>query len=151
MTVEGLGYTIICAVFGIVSIVYGLYLRRKLGASANWSQSIGTIRSAEVGNNAAADSVEYEVLVSYEYVVNGTSFTGKRIEFGRRGYLKKRRAEEQLARYPVQSSVMVFFNPENPQDAVLELQASGSATYFILGVLAFGFAVTIFVLTHRRS
>jgi hypothetical protein len=54
-------------------------------------------------------------------VVNGQSFTGKQVAFGAvRGYNVPAQAQEQANRYPVNTAVWVFYNPQNPSEAVLE-------------------------------
>lgn len=148
MTVEGLGYTIICAAFGVASTGYGLHQRRKMRASENWQGTTGTIRFAGIRENKDSDSIEYEVWLDYEYVAGGAKYMGNRIELGRRTYLRKRRAERELDRYPVHSSVTVFFNPENPKEAVLERKATDNPAYLVMGIFMLGFAVALLVLAR---
>jgi hypothetical protein len=65
------------------------------------------------------DSNSYVLLVEYEYLVDGARFLGKRIGFSKRTYLRKKRAQAELERYPVSTSVPVYFDPSKPADAVL--------------------------------
>jgi hypothetical protein len=130
-------YALTCVVLGLALIGYSIYQRRRIQASERWQTVTGTITRAEVVENKASDSREYNLAVSYAYAVNGSHYVGSRIEFGqRRAYLRKKTAEAQAARYPVNSSVMVYFNPEKPEDAVLNREATYVTGYLVMGILA---------------
>ena len=64
--------------------------------------------------------INYPV-VQYSYQVGGRSYQGSRIapgpEVGGTG------AGKIIERYPVNSQVTVYYNPQNPSDAVLETKA----------------------------
>ena len=143
MPVDAAGYLAICATVGVLAIIYGLYQRRRLRASAAWNQTLGTIAAAEVVEDNAGDSVQFKLHVRYQYVVDGRHYTGNRVEFGGRQYIRKKKAQAQLERFPVDSSVIVYFNPDKPEDAVLIRSAPSSRGYLIGGILAIAFAIAM--------
>ena len=73
MTVEATGYLVICVVVGIALIAYSFYQRSRLRESESWVQTTATITKAELMTSNTTDSVEYRILVVYEYVANGVS------------------------------------------------------------------------------
>jgi uncharacterized membrane protein len=141
-----IGYLSICVVVGIALIVYSLIQRNRVKASRSWQTAMGTIVKAEVVEGRSTDSVEYSVSVAYDYVVNGVRCTGKRIGFGARSYIRKKKAQEQLERYPVNSSVTVYFNPEKPEESILVREAPYTTLNLAIGIAILGLAVLIVVL-----
>ena len=151
MTVEAAGYLAICVVAGLAMIGYSFYQRNRLRASESWVAIPATIAKAEVLTSATTDSTDYRLRVVYEYVANGVPYTGKRIGFGPRTYVRKKRAQAELERYPVSSTVTAYFNPENPGEAVLVREAPSKALYLVMGIGLLGLATGIVVWTSIRA
>ena len=146
MSAEANLYAGTCIVVGAALIGYTIHQRNKIRDSQHWQAVPGTILKAAVVKNDTSDGVEYNLLVQYEYVVNGSRHVGQRIEFGQtRAYVRKKSAEAQLARYPVNCGVMVYCNPEHPEQAVLSRAASYTTLYFVIGVLSLALGLTIVV------
>ena len=126
-------------------LLVGLYQRRKIWVSQDWPQTVGTITKARVEKEESigeyGNSTSYSPRVEYDYVVNGVRLTGKKIGFGRHAYMRARRAEADLSRYPLNSTVTVFFDPEKPSDAVLVKEAPSSMMLIIGGILILGITV----------
>lgn len=60
-------------------------------------------------------------LVLYTYCVGDTTFRGSRVEAeGRRLGRRSRDAESTVARYPAGASVVVYYDPDNPSESILE-------------------------------
>jgi hypothetical protein len=84
-------------------------------------------------------------------VANGTRYTGKKIGFGSHSYTRKKRAQEAADRYPVGCTVMAYFNPENPQEAVLVREAPSNVLYMVMGIAMVAFAAGIVIWTSIRA
>jgi len=91
------------------------------------------------------------VEVTYSYVVNGIGYTGKRIRFNRRQYVLKSRAQKELDKYPVNSGVIVYFDPRKPAVAVLIREATDSTGLVVAGIALFIFAVVIALWSRTNS
>jgi len=65
--------------------------------------------------------VSYTADLVYEYTVNGRTFTGSKVGYG--GWTG--RASDVVDAHPAGSAAVVFFDPANPSDAVLETGLSG--------------------------
>ncbi len=129
------------ALVGTGLLIYGLYQRNRLRASQSWRQASGTITKADLAVHQDSESSSYSVALLYEYMVDGVRYTGKRIGFGGRQYVRKKRALQELERYPVNSSVAVYFDPEKPADAVLARESPDSLIMIAGGVLLLGIVV----------
>ncbi len=131
-------------VFGAVGIwVLILYRRekRKAQESSTWPSVTGKVVEAYISSHSGTDSegesVEvYAPKVVYEYAVNGVVHRSDRLAIGPAAtYPKRRRAEQEVARYPVGSEVRVFYNPQNPAEAVLQTSLQAGKTMLILGII----------------
>jgi hypothetical protein len=151
VTGEATGYLVICVVVGIAMIAYSFFQRSRLRASETWVPITATIAKAELLTSATTDSSEYRISVAYEYVANGVSYTGKRIGFGPRSYIRKKRAQAELERYPVSGTVTAYFDPENPAEAVLVREAPSNMLYLVMGICMLAFAAGIVVWTSIRA
>lgn len=151
MPFAAIGYVAICAVGGIAAIVYSLVQRRQLRASESWVPSMARVTKSGLVVAASSDSTEYGVAVTYEYSVDGVAFSGKQIRFGSRSYVRRKSAQAELDRYPLNSNVPVYFNPANPQEAVLVREAPANKLYFAMGILALGLALGITVFSTIKG
>ncbi len=133
MSFESAIGTASCALIGAGLLAYGFYQRSKVRASQSWPQVMGTITKAEILLDRGPDSSGYSIVVLYDYTVDGVRHTGKRIGFSQRSTSRKKRAQERLDRYPVNSTVPVFFDPANPTDAVLVREYPDATLLTVLG------------------
>jgi len=133
---------------------FGYRLIRKARASAEWPAAQGKIESStvDVEREREEDSdgdIHYETKyipnIVYQYQVDGMDFMGDKISFGGTSNSNQTWAYKMRDQYPEGSEVAVYYDPENPQDAVLQPGAKGS-TYiiFVLGVVFAILGVGIF-------
>lgn len=107
-------------------ILLGIILvtRRKVAQAANWQSVMGTVTysSIEWRRGSKGQSVAYPV-VHYTYQVMGQALQGSKVmpgpEVGGTG------AHKVVERYPAGAQVMVYYDPNNPSDAVLERSMPG--------------------------
>lgn len=116
---------IIVFVFLILNVIFlGIifFMRRRMAAVRQWPSTMGTVNASYLERRSSSDggSTNYPV-VQYSYQAGGQSYNGMKIapgpEVGGTG------AGKVVARYPAGAQVMVFYNPQNPSDAVLETKA----------------------------
>jgi hypothetical protein len=98
------------------------FMRRRMAAVSQWPSTMGTVSTSYLERRSSSDSgyTNYPV-VQYSYQVSGQAYQGMKIapgpEVGGTG------AGKVVGRYPAGAQVMVFYNPQNPADAVLETKA----------------------------
>lgn len=134
-------------VLGIFLIVQGVLARNRARETESWPMVPGTILSSEVVTSFEYDSdapnnqrTKYTPSINYQYSVMGQVFTARRISFGDNSASRKK-CKEIVARYPAGSPVNVRYNPEKPEEAVLETNAKGSKGNIILGIVFFILAI----------
>ena len=136
----------VCFLFfliGIFLIINGIRNRKKAEESTSWPSVEGTITRAWVETHEHEDDDGSKTIThfprwEYEYIVSGSTYTSENISFG--GIAGSRHefdAREGLKQYPLNSEVQVFYNPSNPEEAILVPGTQGTMkTVIIGGVLA---------------
>lgn len=123
----GLVLIILNAIF--LGVIY--FMRRKMAAVSQWPSTMGTVTMSTIEQRSSSDSgyTDYPV-VQYSYQVGGQAFQSYKLapgpEVGGTG------ARKVVDRYPVGAQVMVFYNPENPSEAVLERKAPAQWLMWLL-------------------
>lgn len=107
------------------------FMRRKMAAVSQWPSTMGTVMMSTIEQRSSSDSgyTDYPV-VQYSYQVGGQAYQSYKLapgpEVGGTG------ARKVVARYPAGAQVMVFYNPENPSEAVLERKAPAQWLMWLL-------------------
>lgn len=135
-------FLIIVAVLGVFFIVFNavflgilFFMRRKAAAVSQWPSTIGTVSLSTLQRRRSSNNrgfVSYPV-VQYSYQVGGQTYQGQKIapgpEVGGSG------ASAVIARYPIGAQVTVYYDPQNPADAVLEQKAPAQwILWLVLGI-----------------
>ena len=129
---------IIAFVLFILNVVFlGVifFMRRKMAAVSQWPSTMGTVIASYLERRRSSSdsgSTNYPV-VQYSYQVSGQAYQGAKIapgpEVGGSG------AGKVVARYPAGAQVMVFYNPQDPADAVLERKAPAQWLMWLILVI----------------
>lgn len=140
--------------FGIIFPLFAIYsvfaLRRawKHGkASEQWPTIEGTILESRV----EYDGDNYNLRIRYRYNVLFEIFEGDAVTY--RGFSgDKRTLEGYVEKYPEQSKVLVYYDPADPENSVLE-PGVDSSSYVLGGVgivvlFTIGISLLIFELRH---
>lgn len=119
-------------ILGIKMMYEGNLLEEKLATSMGWSTVPGKVIRTAIdetrivrGGGPSARSVRvYVPKVTYIYQVNGHRYEGQQIKLGQEDYYPKDEAYEILDRYPVGSSLDIYYNDQDPAEAVLITEIS---------------------------
>ncbi len=134
-------FVLLFVLCGAGLVFFALRSRKKAEESQGWPGVSGQINRSGVKRSASSDddgntTYSYSPAVEYSYQVGGQSFTSRRMVFGAvKGYSSPAKAEKELARYPAGAAVTVYYNPENPAEAVLERTAGGFNAMLIGGII----------------
>ena len=107
------------------------FMCRRMATVSKWPSTMGTVNASYLERRSSSEggSTNYPV-VQYSYQIGGQTYQGSKLapgpEVGGTG------AGKVVDRYPVGAQVMVFYNPENPSDAVLERQAPAQWLMWLL-------------------
>lgn len=152
-TVVGCIPTLLGVVFfamGSGVLIYGVRNLLLADASRNWPTVKGKVTVSKMGTHRGDKSTTYSADVAYDYTVNGTRYTGDRVTFGSVSTSSTARARRVLNRYPKGKEVTVYYNPEDPEQSVLEPGIHG-ATWFLpaFGLLFAVVGAAVFVFRKK--
>jgi hypothetical protein len=125
-----LGLRIALVIIGLRLIYQFTLVTRDLiraKASVAWPTSLGKVLSSSVvheRNKQAGCFPTYHAEVVYEFNVNNTTFSGKRISYKENPsglHRKSSLAQEIVNRYPQDKNVIVHLMPNNPKECTLEV------------------------------
>src|SRR5262245_36497076 len=102
-----------------------------------FSTTDGTILSSEVTRHDDEDGIAYGVKVSYSYTVGGQEYLGKRYRYQNASTSGSKWANRIVAANPSGTSVKVYFNPLQPQDALLSPGVSGADLFQLMFMTPF--------------
>ena len=123
--------TVICSVSIPVLVLgglgYFLYKRNQRSmayrqSTQTWQSITGTVLISSVQSSYSGGSHSTYPVVVYQYEVNGQRYQSQRIKAGEQ-FLNVRvigQAEATVNRYPIGSTVTVYYNPADPAESVLE-------------------------------
>lgn len=134
---------IIGVVVGATLILHVRSLRHQAKATALWPVTVGRVSECQIVEirQRSRRSV-YRTAVTYEYEIKGIRYRSHRRFFGEEATGGPRSQAEQLCqKYHPGSEVTVYYNPDKPAEAVLELvvhNTLGWMTAFGVLLVSFG-------------
>lgn len=115
----------------------------KATAAETWPTATGRVISSEVVEEESTDreggtSTWYNPVVTYAYTAGGRELTSRRLRFGNYRSVSRKQAEAAAAPYPAGATPTVRYNPQNPDECVLETRKPGPI-YLIMALFGFLF------------
>lgn len=129
ITVGIIGFVLL--ILNVIFLGILFFMRRRMAVVSQWPSTMGTVMMSTIDwrSSSESGSTAYPV-VQYSYQVNGQAYQSTKLapgpEVGGTG------AQKVVSKYPAGAQVMVFYDPQNPSDAVLERKAPAQ---WLLGLI----------------
>jgi hypothetical protein len=107
----------------------------EMKRAASWPTASGRITRSELADGEYQERQVRIPRVEYQYKVGSAKKVGKRVNLAE--VVTGVAAKEAVARYPVGAAVEVYYNPADPSEAVLEVEAPPEIMRFAWGLVAF--------------
>ncbi len=122
---------ILCIIIGIGLMGLGYYFQKKAEAIENWPGVTGKVIATRVvqatsekrlrrNDESSQPVLTFYPVVEYEYTVNDKKYSSDRLSLSVDQKSNPKSFEPILKKYAPGTAVKVFYNPDNPADAVLE-------------------------------
>lgn len=112
-------------------------------ASSQWSKGQGQVISGELLSQTDSEGdTSYRALVTYFYYAGDQRMTHDRVRFGDSIYSGRGSAQDTLDKYPPETAITVYYDPDDPQNAVIER----TLTTGIWGFMAVGVGGVVFAI-----
>jgi hypothetical protein len=134
---------------GVGLLVLGTGQLKKARASESWPSVQGIVVSSTVERSSEHDNTDhYQASVVYEYAVDGVTYSCNRVSYGATRGLQEE-AQAEAKRYPKGKRVEVYYDPDDPDVAVLEPGKAGEpylwlglgGAFAVVGLIGLGVAV----------
>jgi Protein of unknown function (DUF3592) len=117
----------------------------KAKAAETWPTVPGRVVSCRVDVEESSDNdgnstTWYNPVVTYGYSVAGRELQGTRLRFGNYRSASRKKAEAALAPYAEGTAPLVRYNPDKPDECVLETKKPGPA-YLLMAAVGLIFVV----------
>lgn len=132
-------FPLLFLVVGLILLAIGGRQLYQGEQSKGWPTVQGKIAVAELGKRVDRDndnstvSTTYSADISYDYIVADVTYINGDVHFGAMSSSDPSAARRLLQRYPVGKVVTVYYNPAQPQQAVLEPGIAG-VTWILPGI-----------------
>ena len=131
---------IVLVVIGAFITSFTLLAVKRGKQSEQWQKCEGKVVSAEVEEERRYDpedgtSVYYYPRVHYEYQVGDKTYQGKKLKM-LEASMSKKKANETIASFSTGSTVEVYYDPQKPEQAVLQPGTQKfSYVFLVVGML----------------
>lgn len=136
----------------VSSSLWMLRRREPVGpapAIRGWPKAIATVIDSRVeadGPDERSSRTRYVPVVEYEFEAGGEVYRGERVRLGDNATHDRALAEEVVSRYPAWAGVEVRFDPDDPANAILEVEEAKPDMMLAAGIAAAAVALlTAFV------
>jgi hypothetical protein len=148
-----IAFPIMIGAIGIILGIYSSVSLAKVRAAAKWPTTMGIVMESSVqteqkDRERRQSATFYQARVRYQYKVDGNAYSSDKVRVNLRGQSQPDEPRELVARYPVNATVPVHYNPDNPAEAVLQL-APDSQTRAVFGAGIAFLLVSIIMLGIR--
>jgi len=139
--VNGVFLLIFSCFWSTIVILFDSHIGRTLWnqfESRNYPAITGQITHSELTRSRGRKGrTSYGVAIRYHYVVDDRSLDGTQFRYNANSSSDSTWAARVVSEHPVGSQTRVFYNPHNPQDAVLATGVDGSDLMLMLFLMPF--------------
>lgn len=125
-----------CFVLGF-DVFIGYQFWRAYDARTRFLPAAGMVTASRVESSSSSDGTTYGAQVEYDYEINGQSYQGDRYSYFSFSTSSRDHAQDIVDRYPVGREITVHYDPDEPEDSVLETGAASFPTLAILFLTPF--------------
>lgn len=125
-----------CGVIGVATyFIVGGMLRQI--AAAHYLETMGKVVSSRVESHRGSDSTTYSPELEYRYTVDGRTYTGDRYAYSTGGSSDSSYARDIVNRHQAGKTVTVYYDPNDPAEAVLTKDVQNESYFFLLFIQPF--------------
>jgi len=148
-------YSVLWISVALLTLGIGILINAGTGPSqslspAQWPTTFGTISSVRIVERYSGSETRWFPEVTYQYSVQGRTVANTRLTRGpETSWRDPGQANEFLARYIARSRVLVYYNPNNISDSVLEPTSGGLGSDTWGGIVAILLALSVLIIYDR--
>lgn len=135
LTKSGMLLIILASLAGLFLTYFASNNALNASKTKSWPTAEGTIVTSEITGSTS----RYVLHIVYTYTVDSTEYSSEKIGLTNYAqYKKKVDAESAIDKYPLNSKVTVYYNPDKVDEAILKPGIRGEHAFmFFLGLIIF--------------
>lgn len=145
----------VISVFGLAGIFVLFQLLKTyflFKQSQHWSTTEGMVLFSGVDSQTSVEpegsNTTYQAKVIYQYIVSGQTYEHNRIAFNSDLRTTNYNKQAELAsRYPQGEPITVYYDPDDPEQAVLERKVSAVLLTLLMAAVFIGISILIALFT----
>ena len=139
-------------IFGLVFGGFGAYKYNIGKESSTWPSETCKITYSNIDSKHVDSKTEYKANVKYSFTIDGKEYKGDQVTSSDVYFKTMSNARELLDKYPIGSEVSVYYDPADPDRAVLETGIKKNV-YLLIGggVVCFLLAIAILVSSLKKK
>lgn len=129
------------ALCGVLLTAYALWTFTSAWSAVRWEQTDAWVEKSEVEDASAVEGstrAGYTPVVRYRYEVGDREYTSTRLAAADampRVYGSEARAQRDVEQWPLGRRVPVYYDPDDPATAALQVGGNGAWVYLGLGLV----------------
>jgi hypothetical protein len=146
-------FSVIFIGIGVGMLIKLLIDLRKATLSKNWLTTDGTIISSELDVETSSDadgdqSTTFIAKITYTYVIDGAEYKSECVNFNYGMRTSNRRKQQAVVdMYFPGKKVVVYYDPQKHEQAVLERRVNGAFTTFLIAAIFILIGIVVLVST----
>lgn len=121
-------WTALVGVFN--TVIISDIIRREQAQS--YPSTRGTVIRSVIKETGSSDDTTYSPEIDFTYPVNGKTYSSNTYRYGQVGSSQRSHADSVVAQYVVGQQVVVYYNPADPTDAILDRDTQGMDLFLFL-------------------
>jgi hypothetical protein len=140
-------FVVALSAMGLVTLLFGLALRRQSALASKWPKVTARITQSEVDefqgriSDKGPMTTLYRPLITYAYAFNGVTYQGSQVSLGAKVTSNSEAVAKRLvAKYPQGKTFEVYVNPQNASESLLSPKVAFGWLIWIIAAGLLGFA-----------
>lgn len=126
-------FLVAAALAGVVGLLGGVYFNRLGSRSRTWPTAPGVVTASKVARVPRTRfTLPYQARVGYRYKVGDRYYVATGVSHDVAGFGTRSAAQRVVDRYPEGATVMVYYHPDDPTQAILEPGGGGDAAVLMV-------------------
>lgn len=137
-------------ILGAGVLSWGYHMYHKTEEAKAWPTTTGRVITSEVKSQGSTRM--YKPAVQYGYTVGGKNYLSSHVSFAEYSSSHPSRAQSIISKYPVGATILVHYQPQNPDLAVLDPGDMGGIYIpFVIGSFFMLFSVVGLIQLTRNT
>jgi len=122
-----------CGITGLFTVFAIKPLWDRSVAAETYVEGSGVVQESRVDSHRGDESTQYKAVIRYSYEVKGKPYLSDRVSFGSGGSSSDSSGAHKTQRkYPKGAKVKLWYDPNEPSEAVLEIGSTGMSWFLLI-------------------